>query len=135
MQKFYFYKHNEASVHRQIFRYFQHQQLDNGSYPFDTNNELGVVTFSDANYLSKILYASADTSNVDIIWLWVMALVHNRKIRVVQNHIRTLACTNIFRQIFQHKRTLYAHNSKGANDRQLQNLMKYYGQNIMNRLG
>lgn len=40
-------------------------QLDNGSYPFDTNNELGVVTFSDANYLSKILYASADTSNVD----------------------------------------------------------------------
>lgn len=40
-------------------------QLDNGSYPFDTNNELGVVTFSDANYLSKILYSSADTSNVD----------------------------------------------------------------------
>ena len=40
-------------------------QLDNGSYSFDTNNELGVVTFSDANYLSKILYASADTSNVD----------------------------------------------------------------------
>lgn len=40
-------------------------RLDNGSYSFDTNNELGVVTFSDANYLSKILYASADTSNVD----------------------------------------------------------------------
>ena len=40
-------------------------KLDNGSYPFDTNNELGVVTFADANYLSKILYASADTSNVD----------------------------------------------------------------------
>ena len=30
-------------------------QLDNGNYPFDTNNELGVVTFADANYLSKIL--------------------------------------------------------------------------------
>lgn len=70
----------------------------------------------------------------DDIWLWVMALVHNRKIRVVRNHIRTLACTDIFRQIFQHKRTLYAHNSKGANDRQLQNLMKFYGQNISNRL-
>lgn len=40
-------------------------RLDNGMYSFDTNNELGVVTFVDPNYLSKILYSSADTSNVD----------------------------------------------------------------------
>lgn len=70
----------------------------------------------------------------DDIWFWIMALVHNRKIRVVRNHISTLACTDIFRQLLQHKRTLYAHNSRGANDKQLENLMKYYGQNIRNRL-
>lgn len=40
-------------------------RLDNGTYAFDTNNELGVVTFIDPEYLSKILYSSADTSNVN----------------------------------------------------------------------
>lgn len=68
----------------------------------------------------------------DDIWFWVMALVHNRKIRVVQNHIKTLILTNIFRQLFSE--TLYQQNRKGANDIQLANLMKYYGQNVKNKL-
>ena len=57
----------------------------------------------------------------DDIWLWVMALVHNRKIRVVKSHIKTLIVTNLFRQLF--KRTLYRKNRKGENDKQLKCLL------------
>lgn len=71
----------------------------------------------------------------DDVWLWVMALVNNRKIRVVKNHIKTLTCVNIFRQIFQTSKTLYAHNSAGGNDEQLENLMKFYGNNITQKIG
>lgn len=40
-------------------------RLENGSYAYDTNNELGVVSFISPDYLTKILYSIADTSNVD----------------------------------------------------------------------
>ena len=68
----------------------------------------------------------------DDIWFWVMALVHNRKIRIVQNHIKTLITTNIFKQLFSN--TLYKENKRGANDTQLANLMIYYKQNVINKL-
>ena len=70
----------------------------------------------------------------DDIWLWVMALLNNRKIRVVKNHIKTLTCVNIFRQIFNNSKSLYEYNSSGGNDEQLANLMKLYGRNILPKL-
>lgn len=70
--------------------------------------------------------------SADDIWFWVMALVHKRKIRVVQNHCKTLVVTNLFKQIFQDN--LYKKNRKGANDEQLANLLAVYGQNILNKL-
>ena len=70
----------------------------------------------------------------DDIWLWVMAILHNRKIRVVKGHIKTITCTNILTQLSGKGRTLYAKNSKGENDRQLGNLMKYYKRNILSAL-
>ena len=79
-------------------------------------------------FLKKAPYA-------DDIWLWVMALAHGRKIRVVKNHIKTLSCTNIFRHILKNNRTLYALNQRGLNDKQLANLMQYYGQNVMSKIG
>lgn len=72
--------------------------------------------------------------NADDIWLWIMALLSGRKIRVVKNHIKTLSCTNLYRQVFKKGRTLYAVNSKGGNDEQLKNLLKLYGQNIIAKL-
>ena len=71
----------------------------------------------------------------DDIWLWIMALVSNRKIRVVKNHIKTLSCTDIFGQTgFKKKKTLYAKNKNGLNDKQLQELLKFYGKNIETKL-
>ena len=70
----------------------------------------------------------------DDIWFWVTALKSGRKIRVVKNHIKTLTCTNIFRQIFRCGRTLYKTNRSGANDRQLENLMKLYENDILPKL-
>ena len=71
----------------------------------------------------------------DDIWLWLMALLNNRKIRVVKNHISTLTCVNLFRQLgLTRQKTLYSINKKGRNDRQLKKLMKLYGQNIINKL-
>lgn len=72
--------------------------------------------------------------NADDIWLWIMALLNNRKIRVVKNHIKTLSCTNLYRQMFKKGRTLYAYNYSGGNDEQMQNLMKLYGQNVLSKL-
>ena len=75
-----------------------------------------------------------EAPTADDIWFWVMALIHGRKIRVVKNHIKTLTCTNIFRQLFEHRKTLYSINRQGENDRQLNNLLKFYGQNIISKL-
>ena len=72
--------------------------------------------------------------HADDVWLWMMALINNRQIRVVKNHIKTICCTDIMRQIFCRRRTLYAINKLGANDRQIQNLMKFYGRNILAKL-
>ena len=68
----------------------------------------------------------------DDIWLWVMALTNNRKIRLVTNHSKTLVCTNILQQIFG--RTLFKENGNGENDKQLNNLLKFYGYNVINKL-
>lgn len=68
----------------------------------------------------------------DDIWFWIMALVYNRKIRVVKNHIKTLITTNIFNQLFGNN--LYKDNRKGYNDIQLKNLLKFYEQNVINKL-
>ena len=71
----------------------------------------------------------------DDIWLWVMALVNNRKIRVVRNHIKTLISVDILGQLgFRKKTTLFAINSLGKNDEQLQKLLKFYRQNLISKL-
>lgn len=74
-----------------------------------------------------------NSPNADDIWLWFMALLSGRKIRVVKNHIKTLTCTNIFRQL-GFGRSLYASNRLGANDTQINALMKFYGANIIAKL-
>lgn len=70
----------------------------------------------------------------DDIWFWFMALISNRKIRVVQNHIKTLSCTNLLRQILPNRKTLYSINSTGRNDEQVENLMKFYQNNILPKI-
>lgn len=68
----------------------------------------------------------------DSIWLWVMALVHNKKIRIVKNHIKTLIKTNYFSYLFNH---ILRNNSYASElDRELNNLLKYYKQNIYNKI-
>ena len=73
-----------------------------------------------------------EVPNADDIWLWIMALIHNKKIRIVKNHIKTLITTNIFHQMFC--KTLYRKNCKGENDKQLNNLLKYYKNNVLKTL-
>ena len=70
----------------------------------------------------------------DDIWFWFMALIYNRRIRVVQNHIKTLSCTNLLRQILPNRKTLYSINSTGRNDEQIENLMKFYQNNILPKI-
>ena len=84
--------------------------------------------FRDDIYLKKVLFA-------DDIWLWFMALVSGRKIRVVKNHIKTLTCTDFAGQIgIKYKKKLYTINQKGQNDEQIKNLMRFYKRNIMDKL-
>lgn len=71
----------------------------------------------------------------DDIWLWLMAVLSERKIRIVRNHIRTLTCTDLLGQIgIKRKKTLYSINKKGLNDKQLASLLKFYGNNVLNKI-
>ena len=70
--------------------------------------------------------------NADDIWFWAMALVRGRKIRVVKNHYKFLIITNLYEH-FKGK-TLYSKNKNGGNDKQLNDLMKLYGQNVLSKL-
>lgn len=72
--------------------------------------------------------------DADDIWLWVMALLSKRKIRVVKNHISFLYSLNFFKQIFGLGRSLYKKNQIGGNDVQLKNLLNYYKYNVMDKL-
>lgn len=55
----------------------------------------------------------------DDVWFWIMALLHNRKIRVVKNHIKSFAKKKVL-----HKKY----------DKELENLMKFYRANIISKL-
>ena len=73
--------------------------------------------------------------NADDVWLWFMALISGRKIRVVKNHIDYITCTNYFRNLglFCGK-TLYSTNCKGSNDIQVKSLINFYGSQIISKL-
>lgn len=66
----------------------------------------------------------------DDIWLWIMALVSGRKIRVVKSHYRHLVLPNFVKHFWG--KSLYKKNKAGGNDEQLNNLMKLYGRNVLN---
>ena len=75
------------------------------------------------------IYKKNSPTSVDV-WLWFMSLVSGRKIRVVKNHIKLFTCTNIIRKI------LYSNSKKYPQrlDEQIQNLMEFYRQNILQKL-
>jgi len=64
----------------------------------------------------------------DDLWFWVMALVHNKKIRVVKEHynyfLKCCTCKNILKNYEQNF----------PDNVEIRALMKFYGQNIINRL-
>ena len=68
----------------------------------------------------------------DNMWFWFMALVNNKKIRVVKNHYSTILCVNIFKNT--HNCNLFTPKHYKDKDIQIEYLMKYYGQNILNKL-
>lgn len=62
----------------------------------------------------------------DELWFWTIALVNNRKIRLVKNHIKSFSYVNYLKLIFS--------KNDIDTDVQLSNLMKFYGQNILNKI-
>ena len=65
------------------------------------------------------------------LWAWFMSLVANRKIRVVKNHIKYLNCINIFERLINYIKAYRRHNNI---NKQIYFLMKYYGQNINQKM-
>lgn len=63
-------------------------------------------------------------------WFWIMALTHNRKICVVKNHYRMFACIDYFERI----KNCFINSGSNAYDNALNSLIKYYRQNILNKL-
>lgn len=68
--------------------------------------------------------------NSSDMWFWLMALIHNRKIRIVKNHYSKLLYINYLKYLkIKNEKTYYK-----KQNIQLANLMKYYGQNIITQL-
>jgi len=64
----------------------------------------------------------------DDVWFWIMAVINNKKFRVVKNHDKSLVCLNIFDYITGMK-------TKNVSfDLQIDALMKLYGQNVISKL-
>ena len=86
--------------------------------------------FSNEVFREDIFLNNSPTA--DDIWFWIMALLNERKIRLIKDHNKKLLSTSITTQLFG--KTLYSDNKKGKNDEQLNKLMKYYGENIIPKL-
>lgn len=72
------------------------------------------------------IYNNKNTPITADIWIWFMAVISDRKIRVVKNHIEVLPCTNIFKKIFN--------KNDNKSDEEIKYLMNFYKQNILNKL-
>lgn len=62
------------------------------------------------------------------LWFWAMALINNKKIRIIDNNIRNFATVNFIDSYFdnQIKEKVF--------DKELSNLLYYYKANIINKL-
>ena len=65
------------------------------------------------------------------IWSWIIALMSDRKIRLVKSHIKNFTTVNIFKSLKK-----YNHYTGRTNitDKQLTQLFEYYGNNISSKL-
>ncbi len=63
----------------------------------------------------------------DDVWFWTMSVINNHKIRVVKNHYKSLVYTNIFDKILKIQNI-------DNRDEQFEQVLKYYGQNILSKL-
>ena len=75
------------------------------------------------------IYKKYVPTSIDV-WLWFMALVSGRKIRVVKNHIKMLSCVNYINKIMSINSDKFVKRT----DEQISNLMEFYKQNIMQKL-
>ena len=65
------------------------------------------------------------------VWYWVMALVSDRKIRVVKNHISNFSSTSFIRKLNQ---VFNNSNQTSLIDLQIEKLMTYYKNNLIQKL-
>ena len=63
----------------------------------------------------------------DDLWLWAMAELNNKKVKLVDGHITQLYYINPFRDYeLVNAKTLYSSNKLGMNDTQMQSILEYY---------
>ena len=112
----------------------KHIKKEGASYNYFLTGAGGVLyppkCFSNEVFREDVFLNCAPTA--DDIWFWIMALANNKKIRLVKDHYNNLINTNIWNTLLG--KTLYSKNRKGRNDEQLNNVLKYYGRNILSKL-
>lgn len=72
--------------------------------------------------------------NLDEIWIWTMALLHNKKFRVIKNSIKYFAHVDYLNFIHKVIKKILSTEIKNEYDKTIDSLMKYYGHNILNKL-
>lgn len=96
-------------------------------------NSVGGVLYPPNCFSKEVLRQDIflkDAPDTPDAWLWTMALVHNRKIRVVNKHLKTLIYTNFLAQLGKN----YKKDNTNYYNKQLQNLMKFYSRNVLSKL-
>lgn len=134
---------NEIQVHNANLIKIDNKKI----LPFNTWEKSNIESASYTNYINKIggilfppncfsnEYLREDifakyASNNDELWCWIMALVHNKKIRIAKSHIKSIPHTNFVEQI----KTFISPDKDTKTDEQIEELLKFYKQNVYKNL-
>ena len=97
-------------------------------------NELGGVLYPPNCYSNEVfrkdIYLKYAPTNCES-WFWIMALLNEKKINIVKNHIDLFFATNIFKYFKQKTCQNNINNKKQA---EFLSLMKFYKQNVLHKL-
>ena len=122
-------KNNKISEFKNWEKFVQEESARFDNFAIKTGGILYPPNCFPSEVLRNDIYLKY-APTADDIWFWVMALLSNRKIRVVKNHIKTLSYINLIHHILQLRQNKICK----QNDEQIKNLLKFYKNNILQKI-
>ena len=112
-------------------RTWEYSDNENSSfqnYPINTGGILFPPNCFIKEFFREDLYKKSSEKR-NYLWIWFMAVISDRKIRLVKNHIKLMPCVNVIKQFLLFRQDI---ENSGKTDKQIYHFMRYYKQNIKN---